>query len=510
MAEEQVDAVSLKSRWSTLDGERSTVIDRAKACSELTIPSLLVDTSHTETDTLSTPYQSLGSRAVNNLASKLLLSLLPPNAPFFRFVPDKVAMMEAEAAQPGASNDISNQLADIERALSSQIEREALRVPIFQALKLLVATGNALVYRDKDDGTRVFNLNAYAVKRSPEGNVQEIMTREMISPLDLPEGMMGDEAASDVKKVDLYTSIKWNGKTFDVYQEALEQEVPGTRGTYAKDKLPYMPLRWTAIHGEDYGRGLVEQYLGDLRSLESLQMSIIEASAASSKILFLVNPVGQTQLKHLAKSPSGSFVKGNANDITTMQVNKGNDLQIAYQVSQDIQRRLASAFLLNESARRDAERVTAEEVRLMAGELEDALGGIYSVLTQELQLPLVKQLMNSSKIKFPEGLVEPVIVTGVEALGRGHDYNKLVQFAQTLQQLLGPEIFAQYTNVDAVIGQIGTSLGIETKGIIKSQEQIAQEQQAAQEAALAQQGLGAMAQEAGAGAGQAMVQGGGE
>jgi hypothetical protein len=40
--------------------------------------------------------------------------------------------------------------------------------------------------------------------------------------------------------------------------------------------------------------------------------------------------------------------------------------------------------------------------------------------------------MLTSKVTFPEGLVEPVIVTGVEALGRGHDYNKLVQFAQII------------------------------------------------------------------------------
>lgn len=347
---------SLKSLWSRLDSDRSTVIDRAKACAELTIPSLLVDVSATENDTLKTPYQSLGSRAVNNLASKLLLSLLPPNAPFFRFVPDKVAMMEVAQQNPEAVQQIQTQLADIERGLAAQIEREALRVPIFQALKLLVATGNALIHRNKDGKTKVFNLNSYAIKRSAEGVVQEIMIKEQISPLDLPEGMRQEES-TDVKKVDLYTYAKWNGKKFDVYQEAMEQEVPGTRGVYDRDKLPFIPLRWTAIHGEDYGRGLVEQYLGDLRSLEALQMSIIEASAASSKILFLVNPVGQTQLKTLAKAPSGSFVRGNANDVTTMQVNKGNDLQIAYQVSQDIMRRLSSAFLLNESARRDAERV---------------------------------------------------------------------------------------------------------------------------------------------------------
>jgi len=509
MAEHDKEQVSLKTRWSKLDGARNTVLDRAKQCTKLTIPSLLVEQAHTEDVNLDTPYQSLGARAVNNLASKLLVSLLPPNSPFFRFVPDKMALMEIEATQAGASAEIQDRLADIERALVAQIEREALRVPIFEALKLLVATGNALVYRDKDEGTRVFNLNNYVVKRSPEGKVKEILTKEVVNPSDLPEEMRGD--ADEDKDVELFTCVKWNGTNFDAWQEALDQEIPGTRGTFKLENLPYIPLRWTSIHNEDYGRGLVEQYLGDLRSLESLAMSIVEASSAAAKVLFLVDPVGSTNISTIAKAKSGSIVKGRAGDISTLQLDKSADLQIAYQTMNDIQRRLASAFLLNESARRDAERVTAEEVRLMAGELEDALGGIYSILTQELQLPLIKLLMLSSKVKFPEGLVEPVIVTGVEALGRGHDYNKLVQFAQTLQQLLGPEIFAQHTNVSAVIDQIGTSLGIDTAGIIKSPEQLQMEQQQAQQAQqqammqqVAQQGMGAAAEAGGEAAGAEM------
>ena len=498
----ETDKYSLKTRWVKLDGARSSVIDRAKQCSELTIPSLLVDATHTEETSLPTPYQSLGARAVNNLASKLLLSLLPPNAPFFRFVPDKLAMMELEESSPGSMAEVQERLADLERGLSAQIEREALRVPVFEALKLLVATGNALLYRDKNEGTRVFNMNSYVVKRSPEGIVKEIMTRERVRQDDLPEGL--DTTGAEDKDIDLFTSIKWNGKRYDVFQEALDQEIPGTRGTYTKKNLPYMPLRWTAIHNEDYGRGLVEQYIGDLRSLEALSMSIVEASAAAAKVLFFVDPVGSTQISTVAKAQSGAIVKGRAADVSTLQMDKSHDLNIAYQTMNDIQRRLASAFLLNESARRDAERVTAEEVRLMAGELEDALGGIYSILTQELQLPLIKLMMITSKIKFPEGLVEPIIVTGVEALGRGHDYNKLVQFAQTLQQLLGPEIFAQYTNVSAVIEQIGTSLGIETDGIIKSQEQIQMEQQQAMMQQMAQQGMGSMAESGGKAAGEEM------
>jgi len=498
----EMDKYSLKSRWTKLDGTRSTIIDRAQQCAELTIPSLLVQDTHTEDVELATPYQSLGARAVNNLASKLLLSLLPPNAPFFRFVPDKMAMMELEEKTPGSIAQVQERLGDLERGLASQIEREALRVPVFEALKLLVATGNALIYRDKKEGTRVFNLNSYVIKRSPEGIVKEILTREQVRHDDLPEGL--DTTGSEDKDIDLYTCIKWNGTKYDVWQEALGQEIPGTRGTYTEKNLPYMPLRWTSIHNEDYGRGLVEQYLGDLRSLEALAMSIVEASAAAAKVLFFVDPVGTTQISTVAKASSGSIVKGRASDVSTLQMDKSHDLNIAYQTMNDITRRLASAFLLNESARRDAERVTAEEVRLMAGELEDALGGIYSILTQELQLPLIKLLMLTSKVKFPEGLVEPVIVTGVEALGRGHDYNKLVQFAQTLQQLLGPEIFAQHTNVDAVIEQIGTSLGIETDGLIKTQEQLAAERQQAMQQQLQQQGMAALSEQGGKSAGEEM------
>ncbi len=499
-----MERVSLKSRWTKLDSERSAVIDRAKQCTELTIPSLLVDTSHTEDIALSTPYQSLGSRAVNNLSSKLLLSLFPPNAPFFRFVPDKLAAMELEQSQEGALAQVQEKLADLERGLTSQMEREALRVPMFEALKLLVTTGNGLVVRDKDIGTRVFNLNAYVVKRSPEGVIKEIITKEVVRADDLPEGMQTE--GSDAKDIDLFTTVKWNGTKFDVYQEALDQEVPGTRGTYTKDNLPYIALRWSAIHNEDYGRGLVEQYIGDLRSLEALSMSIVEASAAAAKIVFFVDPVGSTTLSTVAKADSGAFIKGRASDVSTLQMEKSHDLNIAYQTMNDIQRRLASAFLLNESARRDAERVTAEEVRLMAGELEDALGGIYSILTQELQLPLIKLLMRDHKVTFPKGIVEPVIVTGIEALGRGHDYNKLVQFSQTLQQLLGPEIFAQYTNVDAVIEQIGTSLGIETAGLIKSKEQIQEEKLQAMLQQAGQQGLDAASVQGGGMAGAAYAE----
>jgi len=500
MAEERT--TTLKARWSKLEGDKTTVLDKARDCAALTIPSLLTKQGHTEQDTLATPYQSLGARAVNHLASKLLLTLLPPNAPFFRLMPNEEDMAELDTQQEA---ELEEALSSYERDLYTYIEKKAYRVPLFEALKLLIGTGNALL-RFEDEELRVYNLNEYVVKRNALGKVVEVIVKETVHPSDVPELDLTDD------ETDLYTSIKVlpDGK-YDLYQEVLGEVVPGSEGVIKAEDSPFLALRWTAINGEDYGRGLVEQYLGDLRSLEALNQGMVEGAAAASKIVFLVDPTGTTRARDLAKSRSGDFVQGKASDVTTLQVQKGNDMQIPYQLAQEIQQRLASAFLLTQGATRNAERVTAEEIRLVAGELEDALGGIYSILSQELQLPLVKIIFKNSKTPLPEGLVEPVIVTGLEALGRGHDYNKLVMFAQTLQQLLGPEIFAQHANVDAVISRVATSLGLDAEGIIKSQEQLQQEaeQQAGQQSAqiAADSAAQASGQEAGAQLGQQPIQG---
>ena len=493
----ELDRVSLKTRWSKLEGDKSTVLDRARDCAELTIPSLLVKQGHKEQDALSTPTQSLGSRAVNHLASKLLLTLLPPNAPCFRLVPNQADLAELSEEQEA---ELDKALSSFERDLYSFIERKAYRVPLFEALKLLIGTGNALV-KLQDQQLQVYNLEEYVVKRNALGKVIEIIIKEVVHPTDIPEMDLTEE------ETDLYTCAKLleDGK-YEIWQEANDTIVPDSEGTVNAEDLPFIALRWTAINGEHYGRGLVEQYLGDLRSLEALSMAMIDGAAAMSKIIFLVDPTGNTRAKDLATAKSGDFRQGRSSDISTVKVDKLGDMQTPYNLIQEISQRLASAFLLTQSATRQAERVTAEEIRLVAGELEDALGGIYSILSQELQLPLVKIIFKTSNVALPKDLVEPVIVTGLEALGRGHDYNKLVMFSQTLQQLLGPEIFAQHTNVDAVIDRVGTSLGVDVDGLIKNSEQLAQEEEAAMMANAGNAGLEEAARSAGAGMGQMVVE----
>jgi hypothetical protein len=137
--------------------------------------------------------------------------------------------------------------------------------------------------------------------------------------------------------------------------------------------------------------------------------------------------------------------------------------------------------------------VTAEEIRIMAGELEDALGGVYSILSQEFQLPLVNRILFEKERKgelptLPKGMVRPAITTGLEALGRGHDQNKLRRFLATLEPL-GPEVIAEYLNVPEFIARMGVSEGIEMSGLIRSPQEVAEARQQAQLAAMGQQML---------------------
>ena len=378
----------------------------------------------------------------------------------------------------------------------SEIEALALRVPTFELLKHLIIGGNGLLYMPKKGDVKFFRLDRYVVKRDYMGNVLEIITKESVSPMMLPKQAQeiinndGDAA----KNIDLYTCVKRTDKGWYIHQEVMGEVIEGTTGTYPKDKNPFIPLRLNRIDGEDYGRGYVEEYLGDLKSLEALTQAIVEGSAASAKVLFMVAPNGTTKARVLAESPNGAIVQGNAQDVSTLQVNKFNDFRVALETINTITERLSFSFLLNSSVQRNAERVTAEEVRYAAQELESALGGVYSIMSQEFQLPLVKLLLSRLETagkmpKMPKDTVKPQIVTGIEALGRGQDLNKLAQMLQYLQPL-GPEVLQKYMNVGDYIDRLAASLGIDTGGLIKNEEQMQQEQEAQEQQMMQQQVMG--------------------
>src|SRR5210317_1206555 len=478
---------SAKERYETLKQHREHFLDRAQECSELTIPSLIPpDGFHSSTD-LYNPFQSVGARGVNNLASKLLLLLLPPNSPFFRLSIAGNAKKDLDQ-QKEIKSEVEKSLATIEREVSSKIEQLALRVSVFEALKHLIVAGNVLTYLPKKGTMRVFPLTNFVCKRDASGNIVEIVIEETIHPTyldgDTLERISQFEDYKPDEECELYTHIyKLNDKEFYTCQEVKGVKIESSQGTYPIDSLPYQALRMVRVDNEDYGRGYVEEFLGDLKSLEGLSQSLVESAAASSKVVFMVRPNSITRKKDLANTRNGDIITGSADDVAVLQAQKQYDLQVVERSIAKLEERLSYAFLLNTAIQRDAERVTAQEIRYMAQQLETAMGGIYSLLSQEFQLPLVtilmKRMSQANEIpSLPKNSVKPTIITGVEALGRGNDLQKLREFVAEIANLaqVNPAV-VQSLNAQDLIKRIATGLGIDTEGLVKSEEQLMAEQE---------------------------------
>jgi len=474
--------------YTKCEGDRISYLERARTASKLTLPYIMPEEGFGASSRLETPFAGVGARGVNNLASKLLLALLPPNAPFFRLNIDKFAIKE-EGADEALISEIEKSLQQVEETIMNEISQQSYRVGIHEALKQLVVTGNALIYIPKEGGMRVFHLDRYVVKRDPMGHVIKLATKEEVSYETLSDEIKQASLASGKAPsatCTLYTALVREDNKWHLFQDINGVRVPETEGTFDIDKAPFIALRFSKIDGEDYGRGYVEEYLGDLQSLEALTQAIVEGSAVAAKTLFLVNPNGTTRAKTLAEAPNGAIVQGNAADVTVLQTQKQNDFRVAQETINVIKERLGQAFLLTSGVVRNAERVTAEEIRMLSQELESALGGLYSLLSNELQLPLVNRLLEvlnrTKKLpKLPKDVVNPVIITGVEALGRGNDLQKLDLFLAGAAQIVGAEAVAQFVNVNEYFARRATALGIKTDGLIKDREAMQAEMEQAQQ-----------------------------
>jgi hypothetical protein len=493
--------MNARERYNFLTNGRRQFLDTAVDCSELTLPYLLDDDVSTKPSqkNLKQPWQSVGSKAVVTLAAKLMLALLPPQTTFFKLQvrDDKLG----EEIPPEIRSELDLSFSKMERMVMDYIAASSDRVVVHQALKHLIVGGNSLIFMGKD-GLKNFPLNRYVINRDGNGNVLEIVTKELISKkilgIELPESQPNSvvdetKSGSEGDDIEVYTYVRLDDKSgrWVWHQEALDKILPNSRSTAPKKASPWLPLRFNTVDGEDYGRGRVEEFIGDLKSLEGLSQALVEGASAASKVIFLVSPSSTTKPATLAKAGNGAIVQGRPEDVAVIQVGKTADFATAAQMAQTLERRIAEAFMqLNV---RQSERTTAEEVRLTQLELEQQLGGLFSLLTVEFLIPYLNRtllvLQRSKELpNIPKDLVRPQIVAGVNALGRGQDRESLTAFITTIAQTLGPEALMQFINPSEAIKRLAAAQGIDTLNLVKTEQQM-QDELEQQQADVAQQSL---------------------
>ena len=469
--------MNARSRYDHLTSSRNHFLDIAVECSELTLPYLIQrDELRSSHKTLRQPWQSVGSKAVVTLASKLMLALLPPQTSFFKLQIRDDKLGTELPAEIRSELDLS--FAKMERMVMDSIASSSDRVAVHQAIKHLVVGGNALMFMGKE-GIKHYPLNRYVVERDGNGNVIEIVTKELINKQLLPKEFqelkqqqsVGTRYGSNADDVEIYTHVKLDNNRWVWHQEAFDKIIPNTDGKSPKDANPWLVLRFNSVDGENYGRGRVEEFLGDLKSLNALSQAMVEGSASAAKVVFVVSPSSTTKPQTIAQAGNGAIVQGRPEDIGVIQVGKTADFSTALQMMQTLERRILEAFLV--LTVRQSERTTAEEVRLTQLELEQQLGGLFSLLTVEFLVPYLNRkllvLSRSGQLpKYPKDLVAPTIIAGINALGRGQDRESLTAFIQTIAQTLGPDALMTFINADEAIKRLAAAQGIDVLNLVKS------------------------------------------
>jgi len=474
--------MSAKSRYDFLCSRRNEYLNVAKQCSKLTLPYLIHDDDDFKgARVLTTPWQAVGAKGVVTLASKLMLALLPPQTSFFKLQLDESQL--GEDFGPGVRSELDMSFAKVERTILESIAASSDRVAVHQALKHLVVSGNALIFMGKD-GLKLYPLNRYAVERDGNGNVIEIVTKERINRsliqkfLATVPNQSTEEHVNE--EVDIYTHITRDNNRFIWHQEVFDKILPNSMGKAPIETSPWLVLRFNTVDGEAYGRGRVEEFLGDLKSLEALSQALVEGSAAAAKVVFVVSPSSTTKPATLAAAGNGAIVQGRPDDIGVVQVGKTADFKTAYEMVGALTQRLNEAFLILNV--RDSERTTAEEVRMTQMELEQQLGGLFSLLTVEFLVPYLNRKLSVAQKTgdiptIPQKIVKPTIVAGVNALGRGQDREALTGFLTLIAQTMGPEAIATYINPEEAIKRLATSSGIDVLNLVKGMEEVQAQRQ---------------------------------
>lgn len=470
------------SEWSRLDALRTGLIDRAERLAEITLPQVCPDDSYDSgRDSLTNGVTSLGAQLATNLNNKLMLAMFPASRPFFR-----LAMSEADTQdlleKTGLTMDLlTDSLAQGERDALLQLEMSGGREGLYEAMNHLIVVGNILMdSRDKD--TLCFHhLKEYVVQRDSKGVPLDIILKQQMAVREI-----SGEAAAYLPEhyfvnpqtvVARYTWLCRDGDKYILSEWIDDVRLPDRKfgGRYKMGDEPLHALTWRLPLKQHYGVGRVEEYFADLGTYENTSEALADGAVLASQFRWALNPAGMTRPEDFQNAENGAVFPGTSNDVSLVFANIGQQLNTVLSLSQVYERRLGAGFLMNSAVTRDAERVTAEEIRIQAQELESTLGGVYSRIARDIQIPIANWLLKKANLSIKGTKLRPVIITGLDALSRNADLERLLQFLSNITGLsqIPPQVRLRLQESN-IITDIAAGLGINSKRYVASDDEVQQ------------------------------------
>ena len=437
------ESKTIEKRYKALSVKREPFLTRARTFSSYTVPNLYPTNfglGNQGSGANTTGWQSFGSDCVSSITNKLVMTLFPPHQQFARL---ELTPQAKEALVEEDLNVIEQEssLTNVEKQALLEHERIAGRVGLGETLEHLVVGGSSCLYMPDDGNLITYPLDRFVNRRDKSGNLLELIIEEskavdMFDPAvqAIIKAKRNDKsrhakANTETDEVNLYTHAVFKNGFYHIRQEVVGEPI-GKEYRVKPENFPFIVLRWKTNYGEDYGRSLVEQFAGDFHVIQFLSEAIAKGMILMADVKYLVKAGSITDIDHLIESPTGEFVYGNIDDIGILQLEKYADFSPIANVLDKYERRVGVRFM--KGSQRDAERVTAFEVRRDALQMEQSLGGAYTLLATTLQRPYFQLLLNRIDFNLPDNLVNTVITTGIEALSKMGDADKFMQWTESM------------------------------------------------------------------------------
>lgn len=524
------DKATIEAMFERLDGERSESLDFARKCARLAgKPWILPDEQWSSEnksrrsrgeDQIPPNFQSVLQRGTSSLKGHFLTNGFPSDSPWFNFTIPGRWLYDKEIPDD-EKVETQNDLFMAQLILTSLFESAPIakdtkdrglrasmgfRSSIGRFVDNLLVTGDGLIFMRDDFRLRTFRRDWYVTKRDTCGDVLCHVTKEMKEPLELSDkdietvgfrkSELEEKEAVD-RQTKLYTYPEWqpysrnwvivqemNGKVFNEFEE---------------DVSPYISVPFSHTDGDDYGHGFVELNYGDGSTFDRIREACVEYAAMASKFHPCVGIGSNVRPKDLT-APSGTPImetrmgtNGKPTDVGFLTLDKLNDFTIVKEVHDLIRTDLGKAALLESESAPKGEAGRHSTAWIMSfAELERITGGHYPLITESLQMGLIRrgahQAMNPRPTpeiprpvplirKFNLQKVEINVLTGLAAMERDRKRQKLIELAQVMQAL-GPEI-QQRLDPAVFIDVYQRYSGFYEPGLVKSEQKIKQEQQRA-------------------------------
>ncbi len=473
-------------RFAKLHSDRQAKVDRARGIASLTIPHILPHTGFSETQGILAPQSSMSARGCLFLAAKMHAAMVPMNnLPFIDLKPKFGTKL---------STDATNVLKDLTDQVHETLMSGNIREVFNEALLHLIIVGDVLIFIEDTINMRVYRLDQYVLLRDINGTVVELIVVDWdLQDQDALGNSSGassalnpPEAGVKIGYDPVYTQLIRKDDKWSVRREK-NGKVDDAEYEYPLHACPYIPLRWNAIHGENYGRSHCEEIYGDILANEKYTEALHYGMVGASAFWMALAPSATVNEDQMATKPIGSWVRVDPTQAGVIAPARDLNPQIqtmlvAVEKSREI---LSRAFLMTGEAIPEGERVTAMAVKAIMIELEQVLGGNFSGLARDFFVPatryILEEMINNKTIKEEwrtiltpskdeedKEIIKFDILTGLQAIGKETDNNKLLMFMETMRNL--PPEMLERINYDTLLMQWVRSFGFPPKDWILSQD----------------------------------------